>query len=120
MINVEVMKEITELCTKYEKRWNKPVDFVGFPSTLYQERFLLIMRYIVDTGDSILVGYQKVSRLLNSYYKYLNSIDGINDGECVEKNCSLCGEKVRFYELENSYEFRCDTHNCVTYGARGI
>lgn len=80
MINIEVMKEITELCTKYEKRWNKPVDFVGLPYALYQERFLLIMRYILNTGDSILVGYQKVSRLLNSYYKYLISIDGIKDG----------------------------------------
>lgn len=120
MINVEVMKEIIELCSKYEKRWNKPVDFVGLPSTLYQERFLLIMRYIVNTGDSILVGYQKVSRLLNSYYKYLDSIDEINGGESVDKNCPLCGEKVRFVKMGNSYEFRCNTANCVEYGVRGI
>ncbi len=120
MINLEVMKETTELCIKYEKRWNKPVDFIGLPSHLSQERFLLVMRYIVDTGESILVGYQKVSGLLNSYYKYLNSIEDINDGECVEKKCPLCGEKVRFYEMGNSYEFRCDTHNCVIYSGRGI
>lgn len=119
MINVEVMKEITELCAKYEKRWNKPVDFVGLPSTLYQERFLLIMRYIVDTGDSILVGYQKVDGLLNSYYEYLDSIDCIKDRECVDKNCPLCGKKVRLFETSNSCEFRCDTNNCVVYGVQG-
>ena len=115
MINTEVMKEITELCAKYEKRWNKPVDFAGVPSTLYQERFLLIMRYIVDTGDSILVGYQSVRRLLNLYNKYLDSIEEINDGESVEKDCPLCGEKVRFYEVGNSFQFRCSTRNCLRY-----
>ena len=120
MINTEVMKEITELCAKYEKRWNKPVDFVGLPATLYQERFLLIMRYIVDTGDSILVGYQKIRDLLNPYYKYLDAFDNLKNGDIVDKKCPLCAGDVKFYRMGNSYEFRCDTPNCVAYGARGI
>ncbi len=121
MINIEVMKEVEELCDKYEKRWNIPLDFVGLPSTLWQEKFLLIMRLIVNTGDSILVGNQKVSKILKSYCEYLNSIEeNIKDGEIVEKVCPFCGEKVRFYENGKSYEFRCDTVNCIKYGSRGI
>ncbi len=120
MINTEVMKEITKLCAEYEKRWNKPVDFVGLPSAMNQERLLLAMRLIVDTGDSVLVGFKKVSKLLNVYYKYLDNIEDINDGENVEKNCPLCGNKVRYFIEGTSYEFKCDTPYCIRRIFRGI
>ena len=44
----------------------------------------------------------------------------MKDGEIVEKACPFCVEKERYYENGKSYEFRCDTVNCIKYGSRGI
>ena len=78
------------------------------------------MRIIVDTGDSVLVGYQKIRNLLKPYYKYLDTFDKLNCGDIVDKKCPLCAGDIKLYRMGNSYEFRCDTPNCVVYGARGI
>lgn len=120
MIDVEMMQEAIELGKLYDSRWGKEIDFVGMPSVLGQHKLLLVMRLIVDTGDSVLVGYQKINELVNPYYKYLMSIEGIKDGDIVDKKCPLCGKNVRLYQIGNSYEYRCDTHNCISCGCRGI
>lgn len=120
MIDEEMLKEICELSDKYEYRWGKSVDHVGMPITIDQHRLVLALRIMVDTGDSILVAYQKVRDLVNPYYEYLDSITDISDGEYVEKDCPLCGNKVRFYSIDNSYEFKCDTFNCLRLTVRGI
>ncbi|MBQ3125186.1 MAG: hypothetical protein IJC09_07200 [Clostridia bacterium] len=66
MNDVAVMKEIQELEAIYEKRWGKPVDFIGMPSTITQESFLLVMRLIIETGESVLVGFEKTKHLTNT------------------------------------------------------
>ncbi len=120
MIDVAMMKESIKLGQLYESRWGKEVDFVGMPSFLGQHKLLLVMRLIVDTGDSVLVGYQKIRDLLNPYYDYLVGFDALNDGDIVDKKCPLCNNHVKFHRMGNSFEFRCDTSNCVKYSARGI
>ena len=120
MIDVKMMQESIKLGQLYENRWGKEVDFVGMPSSIGQHKLLLVMRLIVDTGDSVLVGYQKIKKLVDPYYKYLMSIERSKDGDVVDKRCPLCGENVKFYQMGNSYEYRCDTPNCISFGARGI
>ena len=74
------------------------------------------MRLIVDTGDSVLVGYQKIRDLLKPYYKYLDTLDKFNNDGNVVKKCPLCDGNVELYRMKNSYEFRCDTPNCIVCG----
>lgn len=120
MIDTEIMQESIKLGELYESRWGKEVDFVGMPSSLGQHKLLLIMRLIVDTGDSILVGYQKIRDFLNPYYDYLDTFDEINNGDVVDKKCPLCNSNVRFYKTGNLYKFKCDTPNCLIHDAREI
>lgn len=120
MINTEIQQEIIELGIKYKNNWGKSVDFVGLSSVLSQERLLLVMRLIVDTGDSVLVGFQKIKNLLNPYYKYLDSIIDISCSESIDRNCPLCGNNVRYFSDGNSYEFKCDTTHCIRRTIRGI
>ena len=120
MINTKAMEEIYKLGAIYETTWGKPVDFIGLPCNLSQEQFVLALRMIVKTGDSVLVGLQKVKAALNTYYDYLESIIDINDGDSVERKCPICGNKVVFHTCGNSYEFRCMTDICISYTVRGF
>ncbi len=108
MINIEMLQEMNELCSLYKSRWNKDVDYIGMPSNMSQERLLLILRYIVDTGDSVLVGSQKVRDILHEYHSYLDDLfspsnERIENGHVFDKSCPLCGNKVTYTESGNSY-----------------
>ena len=125
MINIEILQEMTELCSLYKNRWNKQVDYVGMPSNMSQERLLLILRYIVDTGDSVLVGSQKVRDILHEYHSYLDDLfsssnEHIENGHVFDKPCPLCGNKVIYTESRNSYSCTCDTKYCFCESFRGI
>lgn len=60
MIDEIAMKKINELSELYEQRWGKEVDFLAMPSTIHQGQIAEILERIVDTGESIMVGYQKL------------------------------------------------------------
>ena len=53
----EVLKRLDELCEIYQKRWGKAVDLVGCPGFLTQEMLVRILERTVDTGESIIVGF---------------------------------------------------------------
>ena len=55
----KVLKRLNELSELYQKRWGKAVDYVGKPGHLCMEDMVVILERIVDTGESILVGYEK-------------------------------------------------------------
>ena len=123
LVNVKAMQEIHKLSSLYEKRWGKEVDYVGMPTRLCQETLLQVLRLIVDTGDSILVGFQKRKALVDPYHDYLENFHENNDiqnGFVFEKPCPLCNKKVIYYEQGNSYEYRCETENCFNSTFRGI
>lgn len=61
MFDPDVLKRINELSREYERRWGKQVDYMASPSNLSQEKLLLILQRIVDTGESILVGLEHIS-----------------------------------------------------------
>lgn len=71
LVNVKAMQEIHKLSSLYEKNWGKEVDYVGMPILIDQENLLQVFRIIVETGDSVLVGFQKRKALVDPYRDYL-------------------------------------------------
>lgn len=124
MINPSVIKEIHKLCSQYEAKFGKEIDYMGLPSTISQEKFLQALRVIVDTGDSVLVGLTKVRDLVNPYFEYLTEYHNIHtdlpNGFVFPKPCPLCGKKVYYYEFDNSYMYKCETNHCYMHQFRGI
>ena len=123
LINVKAIQEIHKLSSLYEKRWGKEVDYVGMPTRLCQETLLQVLRLIVETGDSILVGFQKRKSLVDPYNDYLeeyNKNNNIQNGFVFEKSCPLCNNKVIFHQQGNSHEYKCETENCFSLTFRGI
>ncbi|MCM1124960.1 MAG: hypothetical protein NC429_00675 [Lachnospiraceae bacterium] len=60
MINPNTLKQLNELCEIYKQRWSREVDYTVLPRSISQEKLLIILKRIVDTGESILVGYNKI------------------------------------------------------------
>ncbi len=57
MINEEAIKEIERLELEYEINWGKKVDYNVLPRGITQEKLVIILERIVDTGESILEGW---------------------------------------------------------------
>lgn len=60
MFNSNILEQLNHLCDLYKSRWGKEVDYTILPCGIDQEQLLVILKRIVDTGESILVGYNKV------------------------------------------------------------
>ncbi len=60
MMNPDTLNRLNELCKLYKHRWGKEVDYTILPRSISQEKLVIILERIVDTGESILVGYNKV------------------------------------------------------------
>ena len=53
---------LDELLALYEKRWGKPVDYVGIPPVLTTDKMVKVLERIIDTGESVTVGFEKVRK----------------------------------------------------------
>ena len=60
MTNPEAENRISELFALYEQTWGKELDFIGLPGVITQENLVTILERIVDTGESILVGWEEL------------------------------------------------------------
>ncbi len=60
MTNPDVLKQLDTLCALYKQRWGKDVDYTALPKGITQEKLVDVLERIVDTGESILVGYNKL------------------------------------------------------------
>lgn len=60
MVNEEAMRKIKELMILYEYRWKKKPNFTIMPPYVTQEQLVKILERVVDTGESILVGWEKL------------------------------------------------------------
>ena len=59
MINGEALKRIDELMEQYEINWGRKPEFNHIPPGMTQEKMVIVMERIVETGESILVGWNK-------------------------------------------------------------
>ena len=60
MVNEEALEEIERLSNIYEKKWGVPVDYTILPAGLSQEKLVVVLGRIVDTGESVLVSYSRI------------------------------------------------------------
>lgn len=60
MTNPDVLKQLDTLCALYRQRWGKDVDYTVLPKGITQEKLVSVLERIVNTGESILVGYDKL------------------------------------------------------------
>ena len=59
-VNKKAMNEIRKLSRIYECRWGKEPDFSIIPPGCSQESMVTVLKRIVDTGESVLTGWNKV------------------------------------------------------------
>lgn len=60
MINPEAQEKVNQLYQLYKQRWGKDLYGSIYPINMTQEKLVLVLERIVDTGESILVGYDKL------------------------------------------------------------
>ena len=53
------LERIEELTMYYEYNWGKKIELDSFPPGLTQEKYIVVLERIVETGESVLVGYNK-------------------------------------------------------------
>lgn len=59
MINKEALDKIQVLGKEYERTWGKKVDYTILPKGISQEKLVGVLEIMTDTGDSLLVAYNK-------------------------------------------------------------
>lgn len=59
VVNKEAIRKAEELMEKYEYNWGKKIEINYFPPSMTQEKFVVVLERIVETGESLLVGYEK-------------------------------------------------------------
>ena len=62
MVNKEALEKIKALEQKYKEVWGKCVDYTIIPKGLSQEKLVAVLERIINTGESILVGYEKIKQ----------------------------------------------------------
>lgn len=60
VVEQDVLEKIEELMQKYKYNWGKEVDLNCVPAGMTQEKLLAVLERIAETGESILVGWNKV------------------------------------------------------------
>ena len=60
MLNKEALEKIRILEQKYKETWGINVDYTIIPPGMTQEKLVDVLERIVDTGESIIVGFSKI------------------------------------------------------------
>ncbi len=60
MLNKETLEKIRILEQKYKETWGINVDYTIIPPGMTQEKLVEVLERIVDTGESIIVGFSKI------------------------------------------------------------
>lgn len=58
----ELKREIERLEDLYQINWEKNVDKAVIPENLTEETYIKVLKHIVDTGESVIVAYNKMFR----------------------------------------------------------
>lgn len=124
MMNEVAPREIERLQKMYEERWGITPDTSILPRSVTQERLCLILRRIIDTGESCLVGYNKVKDIsLDYYFKKIDWSIQYQDGDVLEQKCPFCGKNVKITflgEYNQSSVVYCEMDFCLRIESRGL
>lgn len=60
MVNEKALERIRVLEKKYKENWGKDVDYTILSKGITQEMLVTILERITETGESILIGYEKL------------------------------------------------------------
>ena len=61
-IDEETVQKIKQLELQYERNWGKKVDYSILPPRITQEKLVTVLERIVETGESVLVGWTKLEK----------------------------------------------------------
>ena len=59
MVDQKTLEKIEELSQKYKYNWGIEIDLNCMPSGITQEKLVVVLERIVETGESVLVGWNK-------------------------------------------------------------
>lgn len=59
VVNQEALEQIEELLQKYKYNWGKEVELNNSIPNMSQEQLVAVLERIVETGESVLVGWDK-------------------------------------------------------------
>ncbi len=59
VVNQEALKQIEELLQKYKYNWGKEVELNNTIPGMSQEQLVVVLERIAETGESVLVGWNK-------------------------------------------------------------
>ncbi|MBE6754204.1 MAG: hypothetical protein E7559_07645 [Ruminococcaceae bacterium] len=62
MTDKQVTERIELLERKYREVWGVEVDYLTVPACMTQEKLVCVLERIIDTGESVLVGFNKIYR----------------------------------------------------------
>ena len=60
MFDWETLDRTEKLAQKYKENWGKDVDLTALPTIMTQEDLAKVLERIVETGESVLVGFDKI------------------------------------------------------------
>ena len=59
MMEQKTLEKIEELSQKYKYNWGREIDLNCMPSGITQEKLVVVLERIVETGESVIVGWNK-------------------------------------------------------------
>lgn len=59
MVNQDALKKIEKLLQTYEYNWGREPDLSYMPPGMSQEKLVVVLERIVETGESVLVGWKQ-------------------------------------------------------------
>ena len=59
MVNQEALEKIEELLQKYKYNWGTELEMTYLPPGITQEKLVVVLERIAETGESVLVGWNK-------------------------------------------------------------
>ena len=60
MLNKEALEKIRILEQKYKETWGINVDYTIIPPGMTQDKLVEVLERIVDTGESVIVGFSNI------------------------------------------------------------
>ena len=123
MVNLEALAEMDKLMEEYREKWNQPIDMDLIPPYVTQEKACLILRQIVETGDSVLTGIEKIKKTFNQYYHGIDWTIQYKTDDIMKEPCPFCKEEVKiefFGEYGQSYIIYCKTPRCMRLISQGL